>query len=138
VRSRAIHRASSGLWSGPIARLRTKGIAELDRSLSLSMRRKYRAVTEERKKRPMLDRLQNVLPHLEHLPPEAQEEAIIYIEALAEALEREALVRGRNRRVLQQSEAAQPWIDPIGAWRDLPDSLLEDLEQLRHSNSSYE
>ena len=46
---------------------------------------------------PMIDRLQNVLPHLEHLPPEAQEEAATYIAALAEALEFESLAPGRKR-----------------------------------------
>lgn len=40
----------------------------------------------------MIDRLHDVLPYLEQLPPEIQEEAATYIEALAEALEREAFV----------------------------------------------
>ncbi len=46
----------------------------------------------------MIDRLQDILPYLEHLPTEAQEEAANYIEVLTEALEREAFVLGRIRR----------------------------------------
>jgi hypothetical protein len=83
---------------------------------------------------PMIDRLQNVLPYLEHLPPEAQEEAATYIAALTEALEFESLVPGRKRPTLEQIEAVEQWEDPAGAWRDLPDTLLEDLDQLRHSS----
>jgi hypothetical protein len=63
----------------------------------------------------VIDRLHDVLPYLEQLPPEAQGEAASYIEVLAEALER--------------------WEDPVGAWRDLPDTMLEELDQLlRHAN----
>jgi shikimate kinase / 3-dehydroquinate synthase len=29
----------------------------------------------------------------------------------------------------------EPWGDPAGAWSDLPDTLLEDLDQLRHASS---
>lgn len=25
------------------------------------------------------------------------------------------------------------WIDPVGAWSDLPDTFLEDLDRLRHA-----
>ena len=82
----------------------------------------------------MIDRLQNVLPQLEHLPPEAQEEAATYIAALAEVLEFESLVSGRKRPVLQQRESVEPWEDPAGAWHDLPDTLLEELDDLRHSS----
>jgi len=82
----------------------------------------------------MIDRLQNVLPHLEHLPPEAQEEAATYIAALTEALEFESLVLGRKRPAPRQIESGEPWEDPAGAWRDLPDTLLEDLDHIRHSS----
>ncbi|MDQ6661074.1 MAG: hypothetical protein M3Z24_08925 [Chloroflexota bacterium] len=82
----------------------------------------------------MIDRLHDVLPYLEHLPPEAQEEAATYIEALAEALDREAFVRGRTRSVSEEIEPLEPWKDPAGAWGDLPDTLLEELDQLRHAN----
>ena len=82
----------------------------------------------------MIDRLQNVLPYLEHLSPEAQEEAATYIAALTEALECESLVSGRKRPVLQQRESVEQWEDPAGAWRDLPDTLLEELDNLRHSS----
>ncbi|HEX3640767.1 MAG TPA: hypothetical protein VHV10_05710 [Ktedonobacteraceae bacterium] len=82
----------------------------------------------------MIDRLQNVLPHLEYLPPEAQEEAATYIAALTEALEFESLVPGRKRPALPQIESVEQWEDPAGAWRDLPDTLLEELDQIRHSS----
>ncbi len=75
----------------------------------------------------MIDRLHDVLPYLEHLPPEAQEEAASYIEALAEALEREAFVPGRIRRIPREIQSNEHWEDPAGAWRDLPDTMLEEL-----------
>ncbi len=43
----------------------------------------------------MIDRLQEVLPHLEHLPQETQEEIADYIEAL----EHEAFARGRMQEL---------------------------------------
>ena len=82
----------------------------------------------------MIDRLHDALPYLEQLPPEAQEEAAIYIEALAEALEHEAFVTGRIRRVPDEIQSGESWEDPAGAWRDLPDSMLEELDQLRHAS----
>jgi len=80
----------------------------------------------------MIDRLQDILPHLEQLPPEAQEEAATYIEALAEALEREAFAPGYVRPVPQERESIEDWEDPAGTWSDLPDDILEELDQLRH------
>jgi hypothetical protein len=77
---------------------------------------------------------QNVLPYLEHLPPEAQEEAATYIAALTEALEFESLVLGRKRPAPRQIVSVEQWEDPAGAWRDLPDTLLEELDDLRHSS----
>ena len=82
----------------------------------------------------MIDRLQDVLPYLEHLPPEAQEEAATYIEALAEALEREAFVLGRSRSAPYERESVEQWEDPAGAWSDLPDTMLEELDRLRHAS----
>ena len=82
----------------------------------------------------MIDRLHDVLPYLEHLPLEAQEEAAIYIEALAEALAREAFMLGRIRHVPHERQPREPWEDPAGAWRDLPDAMLEELDQLRHAS----
>ncbi|MFL5697230.1 MAG: hypothetical protein ACJ797_09045 [Ktedonobacteraceae bacterium] len=82
----------------------------------------------------MIDRLHDALPYLEQLPPEAQEEAAIYIEALAEAFEHEAFVRGHVRRVPDEMQSGESWEDPAGAWRDLPDSMLEELDQLRHAS----
>lgn len=80
----------------------------------------------------MIDRLHDILPYLEHLPPEAQEEAANYIEALAEALEYEAFVLGRIRQRPREIQPLEQWEDPAGAWRDLPDTMLEELDQLRH------
>ncbi len=82
----------------------------------------------------MIDRLRDVLPYLEQLPPEAQEEAAGYIEALTEVLVREAFVRGRIPRVPRDIQPMEHWEDPVGAWRDLPDTMLEELDQLRHAN----
>ena len=76
----------------------------------------------------MIDRLQEVLPYLEHLPLEAQEEAATYIESLVEALESEAFFPGRIRSVpyLHKESAEQ--------WQDLSDTILDELDQLRHAN----
>lgn len=82
----------------------------------------------------MIDRLQEILPHLAHLPLEAQEEAAIYIEALLEALESEAFAPGRARSILREGESIAQWEDPAGAWSNLPDTLLDDLDQLRHAS----
>lgn len=65
----------------------------------------------------MIDRLHDILPYLEQLPPEVQEEAANYLASLVNAFE--------------------PWEDPAGAWRDLPDTLLEDLNRLRHGNPHH-
>lgn len=80
----------------------------------------------------MIDRLNDILPYLEHLPPEAQEEAANYIEALTEALEYEAFMLGRIRRRPREIQPLEQWEDPAGAWRDLPETMLEELDQLRH------
>jgi len=83
----------------------------------------------------MIDRLNEVLPYLEHLPPEAQEEAASYIEALAEAFERADFVLGCIRRIPRKIESIEHWEDPAGAWSDLPDTMLEDMDQLRHAST---
>lgn len=83
----------------------------------------------------MIDRLHKVLPYLEHLPPEAQEEAASYIEALAEAFERTDFVLGRIRRIPCKIELVEHWEDPAGAWSDLPDTMIEDMDQLRHASA---
>ncbi|MBV9707071.1 MAG: hypothetical protein JO125_06660 [Chloroflexi bacterium] len=82
----------------------------------------------------MIDRLHNVLPHLEHLPPEAQEEAATYIEALAEALEYETFVSGSIGSFPREIQPMEQWEDPAGAWHDLPDTMLEEFDQLRHAS----
>lgn len=82
----------------------------------------------------MIDRLQDVLAYLEQLPPEAQEEAATYIEALAEAVERETFMPSRVRSVLRERKPAEEWKDPAGAWSDLPETMLEELDRLRHAS----
>lgn len=77
----------------------------------------------------MIDKLNEMLPHLEQLPEETQEVVATYIEVLIETLERNARVHGS---IQQMSPTIDPWRDPAGAWSDLPDTLLEDLDRLRH------
>jgi hypothetical protein len=80
----------------------------------------------------MIDRLHNALHRLEHLPPEAQEEAAIYIEALVETLRRVSVVHASARDVSGEKSIGAQWQDPFGAWNDLPDTMLDELDQLRH------
>ncbi len=68
----------------------------------------------------MIDRLHDALPYLEHLPPEAQEEAATYIEALAEVLKHTLITRTRSGDVSSQKPNSVQWQDPFGAWSDLP------------------
>lgn len=82
----------------------------------------------------MIDRLQDALPHLEHLPPEAQEEAATYIEALAEVLGYTSTPYTQTEDTSSQQITDSQWQDPFGAWSDLPDTVLDDLDQLRHSS----
>ncbi len=82
----------------------------------------------------MIERLQDILPYLEHLPPEAQEEAATYIEALAEALERGAYASDNSKFARRERETMEEWEDPAGAWSDLPDTMFEELDQLRHAS----
>lgn len=81
----------------------------------------------------MIDRLHNALSGLEHLPPKAQEEAAIYIKALAEALRHTSGVDVGTKDVSGEEATGVQWQDPFGAWRDLPDTMLDELDQLRHS-----
>ncbi len=78
----------------------------------------------------MIDRLQEVLPHLQYLPPETQEEIANYIKFL----EQEAFARGRIKELPHVAASAEPWEDPAGAWSDLPDDMFEELDKIRHSN----
>ncbi len=78
----------------------------------------------------MIDRLQEVLPHLEHLPQETREEIADYIEAL----EHEAFARGRIKDFPHKTSLVEHWEDPAGAWSDLPDNMFEELDKIRHSN----
>ena len=81
----------------------------------------------------MIDRLQDILPHLEQPPSEAQEEILTYLEIMLEAVERDALLHGRIRQPLPSPSHNEPWQDPVGAWRDLPDTMLDELDQLRQA-----
>lgn len=81
----------------------------------------------------MIDRLQDILPHLEQLPAETHEEVMAYIEVLLEALERDAVEHGRMRQTLPAIPQTEPWSDPVGDWSDLPDTMLDELEQLRYA-----
>jgi hypothetical protein len=80
----------------------------------------------------MIDRLHDALPYLEHLPPEAQEEAATYIEALVEALKLASMIHVHTRDVPSEKSISAQWQDPFGAWSDLPDTMLDELDQLRH------
>lgn len=82
----------------------------------------------------MIDRLHEILPYLEDLPQEAQEEAANYIEVLVEALEREYLVPGSTRHIPHEKQSVEYWEDPTGSWSDLPETMLEDLDQNRHAS----
>ncbi len=82
----------------------------------------------------MIDRLHDALPYLEHLPPEAQEEAATYIEALAEVLKHTSTIHTQSENVSRQEPKTVQWQDPFGAWSDLPETMLDDLDQLRHAN----
>lgn len=39
------------------------------------------------------------------------------------------LAQGERVRWQEQTE---PWVDPAGAWSDLPEAMLEDLDRMRH------
>ena len=77
----------------------------------------------------MIDRLQEVLPHLEHLPPEVQEEIANYIETL----ESEVFTHG-NLYTFPQTKYQEEWQDPAGTLSDLPDDMFEELDRIRHAN----
>ncbi len=77
----------------------------------------------------MIDRLQEVLPHLQYFPPEMQEEIANYIKEL----EQEAFAHGRMQELPQMASSEEPWEDPAGAWSDLPDDMFEELDRIRHS-----
>ncbi len=78
----------------------------------------------------MINRLNEVLPQLEQLPEETQEIVATYLEVLIETLEREAVAHEHIRQI---SPSAEPWEDPVGTWSDLPDTMLKELDQLRHA-----
>ena len=78
----------------------------------------------------MIDRLQEVLPHLQYLPPEAQEEIANHIEAL----EHKAFAHGRMKELPPMTSLEEPWEDPAGSLSDLPDDMFEELDKIRHAN----
>lgn len=81
----------------------------------------------------MLHRFNDILPHLERLPAETQEEIMNYIEVLLDALELDAITHGHLPQALPTLPPTAAWSDPVGTWSDLPDTILEDLDQLRHT-----
>ncbi len=78
----------------------------------------------------IIDRLQDAWPHLQHLPPDMQEEIANYIQDV----EQEALARGRITVVPGMEVDEEPWEDPVGSLSDLPDDMFEELDKIRHSN----
>ena len=82
----------------------------------------------------MIDRLYNALPSLEHLPPEAQEEAATYIKTLVEVLRQRPLMHTSTKDVPSEEATSVQWQDSFGAWSDLPDTILDELDQLRHAS----
>lgn len=82
----------------------------------------------------MIDRLHEILPSLEHLPPEAQEEAATYIAALVEALQRQSKLRTQAGAAPSQETADVERQDLFGVWSDLPDTMLDELDRLRHAS----
>ncbi len=78
----------------------------------------------------IIDRLQEVLSHLQYLPPDMQEEVANYIQDVKQ----EALARGRMLGLPDMAIDEEPWEDPVGAWSDLPDDMFEELDKIRHSN----
>jgi len=99
----------------------------------------------------------NNLHRWESFSQENQEEVIIHLEALLMAFEDEQnrteyekkpeMASSHDIGLHQVAEALltimpppsalntqKYWKDPAGAWSDLPETLLEDLEALRHSN----
>lgn len=75
-----------------------------------------------------------MLLSLEHLPPEAQEEAATHIQALVEALSYKSLMHTSTKDVPSEEATSVQRQDPFGAWSDLPDTMLDELDQLRHSS----
>jgi hypothetical protein len=80
----------------------------------------------------MIDRLHDALPYLEHLPPETQEEAATYIEALIETLKFASVMHPHIKSVQDEESISELWQDPFGAWSDLSDTMLDELYHLRH------
>ena len=79
----------------------------------------------------MIDRLQNALSSLEQLPPEAQEEAATYIEALVEALKLVSVIQSQVDQEAGQGLANIQWSDLLSALSNLPEVTSADLEQLQ-------
>ena len=82
----------------------------------------------------MIDRLQNMFPQVEQLPPEAQEELATYLEALIAVLERKTFTSQYLQQTLLTKQGAEFREDLFGVWKDLPDDMLDELDRIRHSN----
>lgn len=82
----------------------------------------------------MSDRFNDMLPYLERLPKEMQEEVLSYIEALLDALEHDNVAQGHLQAITTPTHpSTETWHDPVEAWSDLPDTFLDELDQLRHA-----
>ena len=74
-----------------------------------------------------------MLLSLEHLPSAAQEEAVTHIQALVEALRHTSVIDASTKDMPDEEAATSiQWQDPFGAWSDLPDTMLDELDHLRH------
>jgi len=82
----------------------------------------------------MIDRLHDTLLDLERLLPEAHEEAAPYIEALMETLRHAAVTCAHTKSVPNGEASSTQWQDPFGAWNDLPSTMLDELDQIRHGS----
>ena len=71
------------------------------------------------------ERLHRTIGELEHLPPEAQEEAATQLEAIL----------NREHQPGATHQPARSALDLIGAWRDIPwDEMEAELDRIRHES----
>lgn len=73
----------------------------------------------------LIERLHRTIEELEHLPPEAQEEAAAQLEAIVHKEQHGAV-----------APAEQSVLDLIGAWSDIPWEEMEaELDHIRHEST---
>jgi len=71
------------------------------------------------------ERLHRTIEELEHLPPEAQEEAATQLEALLR----------REQHPSATTSTGRSTLDLIGAWSDIPwDEMEAELDRIRHES----